>query len=233
MSQKVELEYVELPYAINEEIKTLRTNLQFTGADKKVLLITSAVSNEGKSTTALNLARSFAELGKKVLLIDADLRKSVLEEKIVDGEVKYGLTHFLSGQCEIEDIMYEAVKDNIYVFFAGAYPPNPAELLATGRMKDLLSSVRRVFDYVIVDCAPLGLVIDSAVVAPYCDGGVVVLNAGEIKYKLAQEVKKKLEATGTPILGVVLNQVNHQSNGRYYGKKYGYYSYKKYEKYEN
>ena len=232
MPNMIELEHTELPYAINEEMKALRTNIQFCGKDKKAILLTSAVQNEGKTTLALNLCMSIAELGKSVLLIDADMRKSVMKSRIVSGKIDKGLSHFLSGQCEISDVFCQDKKSGIYLLPTGEYPPNPVELLAGEEMQGLMKAARERFDYVIVDCAPLGVVTDAAVLAPLCDGAVIVLNAGEVHYKLAQQVVLKLKQTDCSILGVILNQVNHQSNGRYYGKRYGYYRrYGRYGKY--
>lgn len=232
MPNVIELEFTELPYAINEEMKTLRTNIQFCGKDKKVILLTSAVQNEGKTTLALNLCRSFAELGKSVLLIDADMRKSVMKDRLISGKLEKGLSHLLSGQCELMDVFCKDATSGIYLLPTGDYPPNPVELLAGEDMQELMRSARDRFDYVIVDCAPLGVVTDAAVLAPLCDGAVIVLNAGEVHYKLAQQVVTRLKNTGCTVLGVVLNQVNHQSNGRYYGRRYGYYKrYGRYGKY--
>lgn len=219
----VRLAFTELPFAINEELKTLRTNIQFCGKDKKVILMTSAIQNEGKTTLALNLCRSFAGLDKRVLLIDADMRKSILKKRIQSGRIEKGLSHFLSGQCELSEVFLKDETSGIYLLPTADYPPNPVELLASKDMKTLIEVVRKRFDYVFIDCAPLGVVTDAAVLAPLCDGAVLVLNAGVIHYKLAQQVVSKLQNTGCAILGVVLNQLNHQSNGRYYGKKYGYY----------
>ena len=232
MPNMIELEYTELPYAINEEMKTLRTNIQFCGKDKKVILLTSAVQNEGKTTLALSLCRSFAELGKSVLLIDADMRKSVMKTRLLSGRIDKGLSHLLSGQCELGEVFCRDERSGIFLLPTGDYPPNPVELLASEDMQELVKSARSRFDYVIVDSAPLGVVTDAAVLAPLCDGAVIVLNAGEIHYKLAQQVVARLKTSGSPVLGVVLNQVNHQSNGRYYGRRYGYYRrYGRYKRY--
>ncbi|MCR4804793.1 MAG: CpsD/CapB family tyrosine-protein kinase [Clostridia bacterium] len=225
----IELIFAELPFAINEEMKALRTNIQFCGKDKRVILLTSAVQNEGKTTLALNLCRSFAELNKSVLMVDADMRKSIIKNRLRSGKIGKGLSHYLSGQCEMPEIFFRDETANIQLLPAGSYPPNPVELLAGEEMQTLIRDVRERFDYVVIDCAPLGVVTDAAVLAPICDGVVIVLNAGEVHYKLAQQVVTKLQNTGCAILGVVLNQLNHQSNGRYYGKKYGYY--KRYGRY--
>ena len=221
--EPVEIEYAELPFAINEEMKTLRTNIQFCGKDKKVILLTSAMQNEGKTTLAVNLCRSFAELDKKVLLIDADMRKSIMKKRLKSGKITKGLSHLLSGQAELPDVFYKDKTAGVYLIPSGEYPPNSVELLAGEDMQRLIRAVRGMFDYVIIDSAPLGVVTDAAVLATLCDGAVIVLNTGKVHYKLVQQVVKKLQNTNCAILGVVLNQLNHQSNGRYYGKKYGYY----------
>ena len=108
-------------------------------------------------------------------------------------------------------------------------PPNPTELLSTDAMKKLVAFCREHFDYVIIDTPPIGMVVDAAVIAPLCDGVVILIEANEVKYRLAQEVVAKMKATDCPILGVVLNKVDYKTNGKnygkYYGKKYkGYYS---------
>ncbi len=234
----VELEQPELPYEINEEMKLLRTNIQFCGADKRVICITSAIASEGKSTTVLNLCRSFADQKKRVLLIDADLRKSVLRKKITSGKIQYGLSHYLSGQCKAEDATCQTNIKGMAVIFSLVVPPNPSELLSNRRMVELIKAARESFDYVIIDCPPLGLVVDAAVVAQYCDGVCVVISANEISYRAAQDVLHKLENTKCPILGVILNKVDPRRGGKYYGgyygrygKYYGKYYGKKYERY--
>lgn len=217
------LERRELPYEIAEELKSLRTNLQFCGTDKKVLMFTSCLSGEGKSTLSLETARSFAELGKQVLLIDADLRKSVLEDRVVDGTIHHGLTHYLSGQCSLDDALYSTETEKLDVIPAGAMAPNPSELISNEAFSKLIQNGRGAYDYVIVDCAPLGMVVDAAIVAPRCDGAILVIESGTIKYRFAREVTKKLLNTSCPVLGVVLNKVDRRS-GRY-GKYYGYGGY--------
>lgn len=220
-----------LPYEINEEIKTLRTNIVLSGSDKKVVLLTSAVSGEGKSTIAVNLARSFAEMGKKVVIVDGDLRKSHMRDELAEGvKVKLGLAHFLAGQCELHEVLCQGIEDSVTYIFAGAYPPNPSELLAGPRMKALIKALRGYYDYIIMDMSPIGMVIDSAVIAPNCDGTILVIESAEIKYRVAQECINKLKSTECPLIGVVLNKIDRKKNGRKYGKYYGSY-YGKYGKY--
>lgn len=221
----VEIKSQKLDYSVEESYKSLRANLQFCGEDKKVIAITSCTPNEGKSSVALNLAISLADAGKKVLLIDADLRKSVLLGRIHVTEAVKGLTHFLSRQTQLLDVICNTNVPKLSIIFAGPVPPNPAELLGGKYFKELLASARKVYDYIVVDTPPLGSVIDSAIIAEECDGSVMVIESGVISYRFAQEVKEQLAKSNCPILGVVLNKVDmaKQSYGKHYGKYYGKY----------
>ncbi len=164
-----------------------------------------------------------AEGEKRVLFIDADLRKSVLVGRYkVTGKIK-GLTHFLSGQSDAKDVIQKTQDSNLHMIFAGAIPPNPAELLNSRRFQALLASARKLYDYVIIDAPPLGSVIDAAVIAKYCDASVLVVASKTVGHKFAKDVKEQLEKADCPILGVVLNKVS-VSNSRYYGKYYGKYT---------
>lgn len=223
----IELDKPELPYETNEELKLFRTNLQFCGDDKKVILMTSAFSGEGKSTVTLDLCDSLTDLNKKVLLIDADMRKSVLRRKVNGPVPKKGISHYLSGQCELNEIIYKTTTPNFSIAFSGVVPPNPTELLASKRFSDMIEVGRKHYDYIIIDCPPVGMVVDASVVARCCDGCIILIEAGEVKYRLAQEVVAKMRNTGCPILGVVLNKVDRKKHGKYYGKYYGkkYYGY--------
>lgn len=158
----------------NEAYKTLRTNIEFSGSDKKVIVFTSCTLNEGKSTVSMGLAVSLAEGGKRVLFVDADLRKSVLMGRHrVTGEVK-GLTHFLSGQADVKEVILRTQEPNLFVTFAGSVPPNPAELLGGRRFEAFLDGARQAYDYVIIDAPPLGSVIDAGdhckIFRRICDG---------------------------------------------------------------
>lgn len=224
----IELTRSELPYEINEEMKNLRTNIQFCGDDKQVILLTSTFSGEGKSTIALDLCRSMTELGMRVLLIDADMRKSVLKKKVNGPVPKRGLSHYLSGQCGLDELIYKTTTDNLSVIFSGEVPPNPSELLSNQRFEELIQVVREYFDYVFVDCPPVGMVVDAAVVAPLCDGSILLIEAGEVKYRAAQDMVARMKTTGCPILGAILNKVDRKKQGKYYGKYYGKKYYGKY-----
>ena len=213
----------ELSYYSAEAYKSLRTNLQFCGGSKKVIVMTSCTQNEGKTRITLNLAISLAEIGKKVLLLDADLRKSVLLGRVnVEGGVK-GLTHFLSKQEPLMNVMYATNIPNLHMIFAGPVPPNPAELLSDKYFDAMLNALRENYDYILIDSPPLGNVIDSAVIASRCDGSILVIESGWNSWRFEKEIKEQLEKTGCPILGVILNKVDMSKST--YGKygKYGKY----------
>lgn len=220
--KKINIKYNKPDYSTNESYKSLRTNLLFCGEDKKVIAITSCTPNEGKSSVAMNLSISLVESGKKVLLIDADLRKSILVARSgVKEEVK-GLSHYLSQQVALDNVIYSTNIPYFHMIYAGVVPPNPAELLGGKYFKNLLKMVRDIYDYVIIDCPPLGSVIDAAIIAEECDGSVMVIESGVISYRFAQEVKEQLIKANCPILGVILNKVDSKKLG-YYGKYYGKY----------
>ncbi|MBQ6273937.1 MAG: CpsD/CapB family tyrosine-protein kinase [Oscillospiraceae bacterium] len=228
--QQIAINKREMPYDVNESMKLLRTNLQFCGKDKKVILITSTLADEGKSTVALNLCRSLAQLGSRVILIDADMRKSVMADRYFKGEKNFpGLSHLLSARNGLEEVLMETDMQNLHMILAGRVPPNPAELLSNARMQKLVEICREEYDYVIVDCPPINLVVDAAVVAPLCDGIVMVIASGNVPYRMAQSAVDQLQATGCPILGAVLNMVD-QKNEKYYYRK-GYYRKGYYQKY--
>lgn len=205
-----------------EAIKTLRTNLLFYGEDVRAVALTSFSEAEGKSTLAFQLAASLAQTGKRVLLLDADLRKSVLPARLRVRSKVYGLSDYLSGAANVSDLLYQTDMKDLYILFAGARVPNAAEALGGSRFKKLIAALRETFDYIIVDAAPIGRVIDCAVAAPELDGVLLVVDASNNSYKLERRAKNQLEKSGTRILGVILNRVDFRDKSGYYGKAYGY-----------
>jgi len=204
-----------------ESMKTLRTNLQFSGESVKVVALTSFGASEGKSTISFQLAASLAELGKRVLLMDADLRKSTLASRLkIRGNVP-GMSHVLTGQAVLNETMLETDLPGLFVVLAGPRVPNSAELLGSKSFQRMLAALRNVFDYIIVDAAPLGQVIDCAVIAPEMDGVVMVIDTTGNSYKQELRLKTQLEKSGGKVLGVVLNRVDPGSRKAYYGKPYG------------
>lgn len=210
-----------------EAYKTLRTNLQFCGQDIQVVVITSCYENEGKTTITLNLAQSLAELGKKVLVIDADMRKSVIAGRHTNVKNPAGLSEVLTGMVKLSDSVYVTQADSrLHMIFSGQYPPNPVELLSGKYFKALLAETRKVYDYVLIDTPPLGRVIDAAVVAPNCDGVILVTADNVVRSKQAQEVVAQLRKSDSKILGVVRNSVAIKRQGYYSRSKY-YSAYRK------
>lgn len=210
-----------------EVYRTLRTNLEFTGVENRVIAVTSCTPNDGKSTVAYNLALALAESGRNTLLIDADMRKSVLVHRLrIEGAIK-GLSHYLSGQEELGDVVYGTNKRNFFLLPTGIFPSNPTELLGNERLQKLLTGLKNTFDYIIIDTPPLGSVIDAAVIAQVCDGSILVLAADNSSRAEAKGVVGQLKAANSNLLGVVLNKVDVHT-GSYYGKKYGGYYGNKY-----
>lgn len=211
-----------LDFKSNEAYKSLRTNIQLCGSDRKVIMFTSSVPNEGKSSVSFNLAVSLAESGKKVIFIDADLRKSVLVGRYKINKAIKGLTHFLSGMNKFEDVICGTNVPNMYVVFSGAVPPNPSELLENSSFSALIKALRDTYDYVIIDTPPIGSVVDASIVAQKCDGAILVVGANMISYKFVQRCVDQLRKTQCKILGTVLNKVDVSGSG-YYGNYYGNY----------
>ncbi len=224
--QTIELKERLLDYRSKEAFKMLRTNIDFTGSDLKVICITSCTPSEGKSNISFEVAKSYAQCGKKVLLVDADLRKSVMRQRHKRGKVRLGLVNYLAGQCEFEEALCETDEKNLYMIFSGPVPPNPSELLGGRKFTEMIQNARKEYDMVIVDTPPLGSVIDAAVVSKCCDGAVIVIAAGNVSYRFARKVKEQMDVAGCRILGCVLNKVDLSGKsyyGKYYGKYYGQY----------
>ena len=226
--QDIVLQDDNLAFRTREAYKTLRSNIEFSGRDVRIIAVTSCTPNEGKSEISFELARSFAQNNRQVLLIDADLRLSIMNAHydIQLSGPGNGLAHLLSGQCEPEDAIYETNLPNLYFLPIGRDVSNPLSLIATPDFDQLIKSAGEAFDYVFLDTPPIGLVIDSAEMARSCDGSVLVLEYNKTHRRAMAEAKKQLERTGTPILGCVLNKVtmDRLSTKKYYsyGGKYGY-----------
>jgi capsular exopolysaccharide synthesis family protein len=219
----------EFSHIKKESLRAIKTNLQFCGDDVRVVMFTSSIPNEGKSTITIDLAVSFTDSGKKVLVIDSDMRGSVmvghLKAKAEDGRKISGLSHYLSGQKTLEEVLYETQIPGLSIIFAGPSVPNPTEILEKKYFEQLIGYGREHYDYVLIDCAPMGAVIDAAVIAKHCDGAVLVIAQGVAGSRDIAGAKNQLDAAGVRILGVVLNKVKQEKHryGRYYGGYYGGY----------
>lgn len=214
----------EIDRETNEAYKQLRTNIMFCGDDIKTIMITSTQPNEGKSEVSYFLAHSIGESGKRVLLLDADIRKSMMASRFMPDKNVHGLSHYLAGQDSLDDIICQTNVHNLYMIFAGASAPNPSELLGNQRFPAMLTALKKVFDYVIIDSPPIGTVIDAAVIGTHTDGCVLVIGYDQTSYKLIAKAKNQLEKVGCHMLGAVLNRVDTRKNsyyGGYYGRYYG------------
>lgn len=220
-------QFIVTEFQTAEAIKTLRTNLVFSGVGVKAVALTSFLAAEGKSTVSFQLAASLAAAGKRVLLLDADLKKSTLARRLQVSSQVEGLSHYLSGMANVNDLLCETDLPGMYIMFAGARVPNSAELLGGNSFSKLITALKDVFDYVIVDSTPLGQVVDCAVIAPFLDGVLMVVDATNNSYKMERRIKDQLERSGAKVLGVVLNRVDYKNKGGYYGKLYGYGEYGK------
>lgn len=209
-----------------EYYNALRTNIQLSGNNLKVIAVTSVDPSEGKSTTATNIAWAFARAGYKTLLIDADIRNSVMSGVFKSREKITGLTDYLAGTQDLSHGLCETDVENLFVVQSGAVSPNPAALLQSANFERMIETLRKYFDYIIVDTAPIGVVIDAAIIVQKCDASILVAEAGVTKRREVQKAKSQLEQTGIPFLGVVLNKfdVKREKYGSYggygnYGKK--------------
>ena len=212
-----------------EYYNALRTNIQLSGDNLKVLAISSVKPGEGKSTTSTNIAWSFARAGYKTLLVDADVRNSVMSGIFKSREKITGLTDYLSGSTDLSQGLCDTNVENLFVIQAGPVSPNPTALLQSDNFNNMIDTLRKYFDYIIVDTAPIGIVIDAAIITQKCDASILVTAAGETKRRDILKAKEQLEQTGTPFLGVVLNKFNTEVEK--YGAYGGYGAYGSYGNY--
>lgn len=205
---------------ISEQYRTIRTNIEYSNVDqdKKTILVTSSDKNEGKTTTVSNLAVSFANLNKKILLIDCDLRNASIHKMFRLNNI-YGLTDILAKDRAVDKCIQETELENLYVLTAGAIPPNPAEILSSEKMKNLIEDLKNIYDYIFIDTPPIGLVTDAGALSSFIDGVVLVVKSESIEKKYLEETKKKLDAVDARILGAILNSYKSEQ------KDYDYYSY--------
>ena len=216
-------------FFIRESYKTLRTNVTFALTDEeacKVLIVTSAMQSEGKSITAINLAISYAEMNQRVLLIDCDLRRPKLA-RLLSMKGKVGLSNLLIQPELLEKAVAYSNIQNLDVILAGDVPPNPSELLGSSRMQKLMESLRKNYDYIILDTPPVNMVTDACVLVPESGGVLFVVRAGLSERGAVVHAVEQLEYSKAKILGFVLNDVQRE-NGYYGYRKYGYKQYRRY-----
>ncbi|MGI0215149.1 polysaccharide biosynthesis tyrosine autokinase CpsD [Streptococcus pneumoniae] len=202
-----------------EYYNALCTNIQLSGDKLKVISVTSVSPGEGKTTTSVNIAWSFARAGYKTLLIDGDIRNSVISGFFKSREKITGLTEFLSGTADLSHGLCDTNIENLFVVQSGSVSPNPTALLQSKNFNDMIETLRKYFDYIIVDTAPIGIVIDAAIITQKCDASILVTATGEANKRDIQKAQQQLKQTGKLFLGVVFNKLDISVD------KYGFYGF--------
>ena len=217
-------------YTGTEAINTICTNLSFSGRDCKRIAFTSYMTGAGKTYICLNILYNLAKRGKRVLLIDADLRRSNIVTRLrmeTNGEM-LGLAHYLAGHCKLDDCIYETNLYGACIMPAGRDITSPMTLIDTPYFGEMLDHLATQFDLILVDTPPVGLVIDAAEIGRRCDGCVLVVNYNTTRRRELLEVKNQMEQSGCPILGCVINKVTYDtlSAKKNYNKSYYDHYYK-------
>jgi capsular exopolysaccharide synthesis family protein len=213
--------YEDAKSPISEAYRTLRTNIHFAKGDGeiKTVMFTSSGPGEGKSTTAANTAVALAQSGKKVIIVDCDLRKPV-QHKIF-GKSNKGLTNIFAEDIPIESVIQQTQVENLYLLTSGPIPPNPSELLGGKKLVEVLDALKSQADYVIIDAPPVIAVTDACVLASKVDGVNLVIGAGLIRPEMAQKAKELITKAKGHLLGVILNRVEIEEEHAYYYYYYG------------
>ncbi len=215
---------------VSESYRSVRTSILFSATEEnplKCLCLTSPGPQEGKTTTLCNLAIVIAQSGKKVLLVDADMRKPRLHE-VFKKKCEKGLSSYLSGQDELDEVVQETGIENLYLIPAGIQPPNPSELIASHKLKEFIGLVKSKFDMILLDAPPAAVVTDAVILARVVDGMIIVIQSGKTSKRALPHLFKMLENARAKIVGAILNKVsinsgdyNYQYYARYYGKPQG------------
>ena len=219
-----------LPYASREALNRLRINFSFCGDQYRKVMVTSSTPDEGKSFVSYQLWRLLAESGKRVVLVDADLRRSVMHIRwqfAVDGKERNspGLAHYLAGNAGMEDVLYQTEIENAFIVPTFRTVANPTLLLQSDRFSAMLDKLKEQFDIVLIDTPPLNSVADGLQIAAHCDGALLVVRGGVTPRRLVSASITQLKNAGCPLLGTVLNRVRMESSPYYYKyARYGYYS---------
>ena len=202
---------------ISEAFKMARTNIEFSSIDQKLraIVVTSSNQSEGKSVTLANLAISYAQIGRKILLIDADLRRPSVH-RLFGLPNRRGLTNALLNQGVYQDFVHETLTENLNILTAGPVPPNPAELLMSNTMTSLIDMAKTEYDLVMIDCAPVGAVTDAAIVSTKVDATLFVVRAGKVDKSQLKRASAMLKQINAKVLGYILNGVNDKTDDYYY-----------------
>lgn len=225
LKNKTKLITKDAPFQFVESYKSLRTNLSFASvnSNNKIIIVTSSIPGEGKSTVALNLSITLAASESKVLIIDCDLRKPALHKYLGLSRSKIGgLTNVLSGSKSVEECIVHFNDIGISFLSSGPIPPNPAEILGSKKMETLIKELSKKFDYILLDTPPVSVVTDAAVLSNFADGVLFVIRQNYTNYETAQIAKRNLENVEAKVIGCVLNNFKAKKSN----KSYDYYSYK-------
>jgi protein-tyrosine kinase len=209
---------------VSEAYRVLRTNIQYSGLDKpfKSIVITSAGAMEGKTTTIVNLAITFAQTGNRVLIIDADLRRPKVHT-VFNLTNEQGLTNYLASQGELKTyINHNLVLPNLDVLTSGTIPPNPSEMLNSKTMKRFMDIAGSLYDIILIDSPPVGSVTDASIISTYVDGTILVVKSGKSEINAVKRAKEALEKVHANIIGVVLNDLDKKAIGNKYDYRYYY-----------
>ena len=223
--------FPELDYISAEGLNTLVTNLSYFGPDIRKIMITSRHASEGKSYVTMNLMRTLAGIGRRVVLVDADLRASGIQAnyrlRCEDESKVKGLSEYLSGHCELEDALYETNIPGGHLIPAGHEAPNPLQLMVTEKMEQLMNRLGEEYDVVLMDTPPVGILADAVALAKYCDGALLVVAYRQGKQREITQAVESIRQTGCKVLGAVLNEVRFKnlSNRHYYYNSKRYSSY--------
>jgi len=220
------------PFAVAEAYKAARTNLMFmrSGDGCQKIVITSPLVGEGKSINCINIGIALAQSGQRVLIVDADMRRSVVRRVFSEGTGD-GLSELLAGVVDrgkLNDFIIRTDRENLSILPAGHMPPNPAELLASKQMGDLLGVLSARYDYILIDTPPVSVVTDAVVLSRIADGFLLVVRSGHTPIDSLKDSVSQLERVGANIIGFLFNDVNAKSSYRKYGKRgeyiyYGHY----------
>jgi capsular exopolysaccharide synthesis family protein len=223
------LSYIQPKSQISEAFRALRTSLLLSQAEHppQVILVTSALPREGKTTAAVNLAVTLAQLGDRTLLMDSDLRKPGIRRALnLTVGKDAGLSSYLAGVCALDEIMVpHPTISNLTALTTGPVPPNPADLLSSHRMRDALGELRRRFKFVVIDSPPIMAATDAVILSSLTDGVLLVVRSGETPKEAFTRTRDLLSAVKSRLLGVVLNAVDSSAPDYYYSYRYYPYAY--------
>lgn len=216
MTQRRQILNKNTSFAVQEAYKQLRTNIRFCIRDQKCkkFCLTSGQASEGKSITLLNLAISIAQTGKRVLLIDADLRRPTIARLLVEKATP-GLSEVLVGDVSVSEAVRTGIYPNLDIIFSGEKPPNPSEVLSSERMHELIETSAEYYDYILVDTPPVNVVTDACVVANLLDGVLLLVRESRSNKETVRQAISNLQLTGANILGYILNGVVSETSKHY------------------